>query len=66
MTKKIVNCDTGEETEVALTAEDIAQQKIDAAAWAEKEAQKVAKEAKRQEVAEKLGLTAEEVAALLA
>jgi hypothetical protein len=66
MTKKVINCETGEEFEVELSAEDLAQQEIDAAAWAQKEAEKMAKEARKQEVMEKLGLTADEVAALLA
>jgi hypothetical protein len=64
--KKIVNCTTGEETEVELSAEELAQQEIDAAAWEKKEAEKASKEAKKQEVMEKLGLTSDEVSALLA
>jgi hypothetical protein len=69
--KIIVNCETGEQTEVELTAEEIAQRDADAAAFAE---QKAAEEAAKAEVeAAKasaqaklaaLGLTAEEIAAL--
>ena len=64
--KKIINCETGEEIEVELSPEDLAQEEIDAAIFEAKEAEKAAKEAKKQEVMEKLGLTAEEIAALLA
>jgi hypothetical protein len=66
MTKKIVNCITGEEIEVELSAEDLAQQEIDTEAYEEKEAAKAAVQTKKQEIAAKLGLTADEVAALLA
>ncbi len=37
-TKLIVDCSTGEVTEVELTAEEIAQQEADAAAFAERKA----------------------------
>lgn len=33
-TKLVVNCETGEQTEVELTAEEIAQREADAAAYA--------------------------------
>jgi hypothetical protein len=70
-TKLIINCETGEQTEVELTAEEIAQREADAAAYAE---QKAAEEAEAEAVAEAkasanaklaaLGLTEEEIAAL--
>lgn len=69
-TKIIVNCETGEVTEVELTAEEIKQREADAKAFAEakaaEEAEKVALEAKKAEVLDKLGLTLDEVKALLA
>jgi hypothetical protein len=65
MSKKIINCETGEEFAVELSAEDLAQQEIDAAAWAEKETEKTSIQAKRQEVLDKLGLTADEAKLLL-
>ena len=69
MEKVIVDCSTGEQTVVPLTAEEIAELEA-AAAKAEAdrlEAEKAAaaKAAARQEVLDKLGLTAEEVEALL-
>lgn len=70
-TKLIVDCSTGETSEVELTAEEIAQMEADAAAAA---AAKAAEEAAAQAAAEAkasaqaklaaLGLTAEEIAAL--
>jgi hypothetical protein len=72
-TKLIVDCSTGVTTEVELTAEEIAQREVDAAAWAvaeaERETEATAKaEAKASAVAKlaALGLTEGEVAALLA
>jgi len=69
MDKVIVNCETGEQTVVPLTAEEIADLEA-AAAKAEanrKEADKIAKakESQRQAILDKLGLTAEEAAVLL-
>ena len=64
--KKIYNCETGETSEVKMTAAEIAEFKKDAELALEQKAAKEALEAKKQEVLEKLGLTAEEVAALLA
>jgi hypothetical protein len=70
-TKLIINCETGEQTEVELTAEEIAQREADAAAYAveqaEREAVAAAKAAAKASGEAKLaalGLTAEEVAAL--
>jgi len=37
-TKLIINCSTGEQTEVELTAEEVAQREADAEAFAEQEA----------------------------
>lgn len=69
-TKIIVDCSTGSVEELDLTAEEIAQREADAAAFAEAQAQReadqAAKEAARSAVLAKLGLTAEEAAALLA
>ena len=71
-TKLVVDCSTGITTEVELTAEEIAQREVDAAAWAveqtEREAEAAAKaEAKASAEAklEALGLTADEISALL-
>jgi hypothetical protein len=67
--KIIINCETGEQTEVELTAEEIAQREADAA---KAEADRVAKEAEdaakaiaKAELLAKLGITAEEAALLL-
>jgi len=66
-----VNCATGEVTERALTAEEIAQREADAAKFAQeqaaREAEEAAKAAAKQAAQEKLkalGLTDLEVAAL--
>lgn len=71
-TKLVVDCSTGITTEVELTAEEIAQREADAAAWAEAQAQReaeVAAKAAAKASAERklaaLGLTSEEVAALV-
>jgi hypothetical protein len=70
-TKIIVNCETGEVTEVELTPEELAQREADAAAYA---VQKAEEDAAAQAAAEAkasgqaklaaLGLTADEIAAL--
>lgn len=72
LTKVIVDCATGEQTIVPLTAEEIAQREADAAAFAESqaaaEAEAAAKEAARQSGIAKLlalGLTEEEANALI-
>ena len=67
--KRIVNCETGEETFRELTAEEIAQQEIDEANYlatkaildAEAEAKATAKAA----LLDRLGITAEEAVLLL-
>lgn len=65
-----INCETGEETIIELTDAEIAelayQAELAAEKKAEEDAAKAAIEAKKQEVLAKLGLTADEVAALLA
>lgn len=70
-TRLEVNCETGEQTIIELTDEEIAQMEADRAAW---EAQKAAQEAEVQAKAEAkasaiaklaaLGLTEEEAAAI--
>ena len=73
LTKIVVDCSTGEQTIVELTAEEIAQREADAAAYAEAkaiedaaaEAQAEAKASAEAKLAD-LGLTAEEIAALSA
>ena len=69
-TKIIVNCETGEVSEVELTAEEIAQREADRAAF---EAQQAAAEAEAKAKAEakaallaKLGITEDEAKLLLA
>jgi len=68
-TKLIINCETGEQTEVELTAEEIAQREADAKAYeAElkaKEAEAAAKAEAKAELLDKLGITAEEAALLV-
>jgi len=68
-TKLIINCETGEQTEVELTAEEVAQREADAAkAQADKVAKDAADAAKAEAKAEllaRLGLTAEEAALLV-
>ena len=73
LTKIVVDCSTGEQTEVELTAEEIAQRELDAAAYAEAEAIRQAEEEAKAEAKASaeaklsaLGLTAEEIAALSA
>ena len=69
--KLIINCETGEQTEVELTAEEISQREADAAAFAveqaEREAAEAAKAAAKASAESKLaalGLSADEIAAL--
>ena len=65
-----INCETGEESIIELTDAEVAelayQAELAAEKKAEEEAAKAALEAKKQEVLAKLGLTADEVSALLA
>jgi hypothetical protein len=62
---KIHNATTGEIIEREMTADEIAQSKIDEANSKEQAAQLAAQEAAKQAVLTKLGLTSDEVAALL-
>ena len=68
-TKLIINCETGEQTEVELTAEEISQREADAKAY---EADKKVKDAElaaqakvKADVLKRLGLTENEAKALL-
>ena len=69
-TKIVVDCSTGEVSEIELTAEEVAQREADAKAHAEakakEEADKAAAEAAKAELLARLGITAEEAALLLA
>ena len=69
--KIIVDCSTGITTEVELTAEEVAQREVDAAAYAVEQAEREAAEAAKadaklsaQAKLAALGLTGEEIAAL--
>lgn len=71
LTKIVVNCETGEQTIVPLTAEEIAQREADAAAYAElkatqeaEAAQIAADKASAIEALVALGLTEAQIAAL--
>lgn len=67
ITETIYDVVTQETTivEHELTAQEIAERETAAADQAQREAEQAAKDAARQAVLDKLGLTAEEVAALL-
>jgi hypothetical protein len=68
-TKLIINCETGEQIEVELTAEEIAQREADAKEYEAdkkaKEAEAAAKAQAKAELLDRLGLTAEEAALLV-
>jgi hypothetical protein len=71
LTKIVVDCSTGEQTVVPLTAEEIAQRETDAAAYATQkaiedaaEAAKATAKASAEAKLAALGLTADEIAAL--
>jgi len=71
LTKLVVDCSTGEQTIVPLSAEEIAQREADAAAYAAAEAERLAAEQARATAKASaeaklaaLGLTADEIAAL--
>ena len=68
-TKIVVDCSTGEVSEIELTQEEVAQREADAIAAAEakalEDADKVAKAADKAALLERLGITAEEAALLL-
>ena len=70
-TKIIVDCSTGITTEVELTAQEVAQREVDAAAYAIEQAEREAVEAAKadaklsaQAKLAALGLSGEEIAAL--
>lgn len=70
--KLVVDCSTGITTEVELTDEELAQREADAAAWAVEQAEREALEAAKAEAKASaeaklaaLGLTADEISALL-
>ena len=69
-TKIIVNCETGEVTEIELTEDEVAQRKADAAAYAKAKADEELAAAEKAEakaaIAQRLGLTDAELAILLA
>jgi hypothetical protein len=72
-TKLVVNCSTGEQTIVPLTAEELAQRETDRLAYEALEADRIAAEAEQEalkasanEKLAALGLTAGEIAALTA
>ena len=71
-TKLVINCSTGEQTEVELTAEEVAQREADAEAFAEQEATrqteldaKAEAKASAQAKLKALGLTDDEIEALV-
>lgn len=71
LTKIVANCSTGVVEELPLTAEELAQREIDAAAFAvvkaEREAAEAAAQAAKESAQSKLaalGLTADEITAL--
>ncbi len=65
MTKLIVNCETGETVERELNKAEKDQQKIDEAEFLAIQAEKAEKEAARLALAERIGLTADELKLLL-
>lgn len=68
-TKIIVNCETGEVTEVELTADELAQREADRIAYEAQKAEEATNAALRAEqkaaLLERLGITAEEAELLL-
>ena len=68
-TKIVVDCSTGEVSEIELTAEEVAQRTADAKAYADakaaEDADKAAKAADKAALLERLGITEEEAALLL-
>jgi hypothetical protein len=65
MSKLIINCETGETIERELNKAEKDQQKIDEVVHLEVNAQEAAKKAQRLAIAERLGLTADELKTLL-
>jgi hypothetical protein len=69
MTKSMItihNIETGEITEREMNAEEIAQQKIDEAAFQARQAEAETKAQAKAELLERLGITADEAKLLLA
>ena len=68
-TKIVVDCSTGEVSEIELTAEEVAQRTADAKAFADakapEDADKAAKAVDKAALLERLGITADEAALLL-
>ena len=68
-TKIVVDCSTGEVSEIELTAEEVAQREADAKAFADTKAQedadKAAKDAAKAALLAKLGITEDEAKLLL-
>ena len=62
---KIHNAETGEVVEREMNEEELAQQALDSAAYKAKESEAAAKEAQRQTLLAKLGITEEEAKLLL-
>jgi hypothetical protein len=65
MTKLIINCETGETTERELNKAEKDQQKIDEISQAQMQDEINSKAEARQAIAERLGLTADELKILL-
>lgn len=69
-TKIVVDCSTGEVSEIELTAEEVAQREADAKAFADQKAQedadKAAAEVAKADLLARLGITADEAKLLLA
>lgn len=69
-TKIVVDCSTGEVSEIELTAEEVAQREADAKAHADakakEDADKAAAEVAKADLLARLGITAEEAKLLLA
>ena len=69
LTKIVVDCSTGAVKELPLTAEEVAQREADEKAYAEAKAQKEAeikaKAVAKAAIAERLGLSADELVILL-
>ncbi len=63
--KKIINCETSEVIERELNAEELAQQAIDEAVEVARQAEAKAKLAQKQEIANRLGLSFDELKLLL-
>jgi hypothetical protein len=71
LTKLVVNCATGEQQEIPLSEEEIAQRELDLLAYEEAEAARIAAEEEKAALKESanakllaLGLTEEEIAAI--